>query len=98
VRCLAETISRGYHTTQDEQAVQWAKEISESLSGQQDEDLLLGSRLVSEAAREQLIWATALAQRRSDFLTWTLSLLDAGHAPEPPFRCISCKQEPSQSI
>jgi hypothetical protein len=97
VRCLAETISRGYHVPEDEQAVQWAKEISESLSGQQDEDLVLGSKLVSEAAREQLIWATALAQKRDDFLTWSLSLLDAGHVPEPPFRCVSCKQEPTQN-
>jgi len=94
VRCLAETITRGYHTPKDEQAVEWANEISESLSGLQNEDLLLGNKLVSEAAREQLIWATALAQKRSEFLTWVLSLLEAGHAPEAPLPCIYRKQEP----
>jgi len=98
VRCLAEAISRGYLTPQDEQAVRWAKEISESIGGQQNEDLVLGSKLVSEVTRDQLMWATALAQKRSEFLTWCLSLLEDGHPPKPPFRCISQQDEPATEM
>jgi len=94
VRCLAEAITRGYLPPKDDQALQWAKEISESLDGHQDEDLVLGSNLVSEAAREQLMWATTLSQKRSEFLSWSLSLLKEGHPPAQPFPCISCRNEP----
>jgi hypothetical protein len=95
VRCLAEAITRGYLPPKDDQALQWAKEISGSLDGDQDEDLVLGSNLVSEAAREQLMWATALSQKRNEFLSWCLSLLKDGHPLAPPFPCISRRNEPT---
>jgi hypothetical protein len=41
-RCAAETISRGYHESDDELVKEWAHVVSETLAGKQGEDLLLG--------------------------------------------------------
>jgi len=88
LRCMAETITRGYQIPANDQAVRWAKEISESLHGHQDEDLVLGSKLVSEVTREQLMWATSLAKRRTEFLRQAISAMKSGQTPAPPFACI----------
>jgi hypothetical protein len=81
-RCFAEAISRGYQEAQDEKTADWAKGIAEELAGNQDEDFLLGDNLVSEASREQLGWATALANIRTDFLSMVLELLETGQPPD----------------
>src|SRR4051812_24441124 len=81
LRCIAEAISRGYQVAADDEMAAWAKKISDDLAGNQNEDFLLGDKLVSEATREQLGWATALANIRSDFLAMVLECLEAGHPP-----------------
>lgn len=82
LRCIAEAISRGYQVAADENTAAWAKQVSEELSGNQDEDFLLGNELVSEASRERLGWATALANIRTNFLSDVLEMLDTGRPPE----------------
>jgi hypothetical protein len=88
LRCIAEAISRGYQVADDEKTAAWAKQVSEELSGNQDEDFLLGNELVSEASRERLAWATALANIRTNFLTDVLDWLDTGRPPEGPLESI----------
>jgi len=90
-RCLAETISRGYYDPGDAEVVKRAGEISAAMAGQQHRDFVLGSRLVSEAGKEELLWATSLAQRRRNILAWAMSLLEAGQPAEPPLVCVSAE-------
>ena|SRR5215472_10302831 len=92
-RCVAESITRGYQTPEDEQTAAWAKRISEELQGNQNEDFLLGDKLVSEATREQLGWATALANIRTNFLSMTLELLEDGHPPDGPIASMFADEE-----
>jgi len=82
LRCIAEAINRGYQAAEDEETAAWAKHVSEELAGNQDRDFLLGEKLVSEATREQLGWATALAEIRTDFLSIVIELLENRRAPE----------------
>jgi hypothetical protein len=82
LRCIAEAISRGYQVAADDEMAAWAKGISEELAGNQHEDFLLGDKLVSEATREQLGWATALADMRCDLLAMVLELLETGNPPD----------------
>ena len=82
LRCVAEAISRGYQVAQDESTAAWAKQVSADLSGNQNEDFLLGDKLVSEATPEQLAWATALANIRTDFLSRVMDLLEGRCSPE----------------
>lgn len=87
-RCLAEAISRGYYDPNDEEITQRARSISQSMAGQQNNDFVLGTHLVSEAKKEELVWATSLAQRRRNFLSWTIAMMEDGEVPDPPFGCI----------
>jgi hypothetical protein len=87
-RCLAEAISRGYYSPDDEEMVERARKLSASMAGRQSDDLVLGSALVSEASKDHLMWATSLSYRRCSFLGWTISLLEAGEPPDPPFASV----------
>jgi hypothetical protein len=93
LRCIAEAITRGYQPAEDEQTAAWAKGIAEELQGNQNEDFLLGDKLVSEATREQLGWATALANIRTDFLSMTLDVLEDGLPPDGPIASIFAEQD-----
>ncbi len=84
VRCLAEAISRGYQTADDDRTAEWARTLSTRLKGKQDEDLLLDDELVSEASQDKLSWATALAFIRTRFLSTALEILENRQAPPPP--------------
>ena len=95
LRCIAEAISRGYQVAADDEMAAWAKRVSDDLAGNQHEDFLLGDKLVSEATREQLGWATALANIRSDFLAMVLELMEAGHPPEVPIESIFAEEDES---
>jgi hypothetical protein len=83
-RCIAECLTRGYYSTENEEIRLWAQDISSSLKGRHHEDLLLGDKLVSETDEAGLRWATELARTRSRFLNWTLNLLEGGGVPEEP--------------
>jgi len=93
LRCIAEGISRGYQVAADAEMAAWAKWISDDLAGNQNEDFLLGDKLVSEATREQLGWATALANIRSDFLAMVLELLETGRPPEDAIESIFAEED-----
>jgi hypothetical protein len=84
-RCGAESISRGYSETNHEPVKIWADDVSGSLAGKQGEDLLLGTRLVSEASPEELSRVLMLARTRMNFLAWTEALLSESAVPELPF-------------
>lgn len=88
LRCRAEEISRGYVQPENEQVAQWAEELSEELKGNQDEDLLLVEKLVSEADPRELSWAWALATMRVEFFDHALALIDSGIAPPPPLASV----------
>jgi hypothetical protein len=75
-RCFAEAVSRGYLGVINEETLEWAKEISTTLGGNEHEDLVLDSKLVSEVSREDLMRAISLSQKQMEFLDWTISLLE----------------------
>jgi hypothetical protein len=85
-RCIAEQIHRGYVEPKDEHSSQVAARIATSMADKQHEDLVLGVKLVSEASRDELIWATMLARRRLGFFHWTLVAMNNGAPPEPPYK------------
>jgi hypothetical protein len=74
-RCIAEGIHRGYYEPRDQEAAAWATGVVKRLGGDQHEDVVLGSVLVSEASEEEVRWATELASRRRSFLAWVRALL-----------------------
>ena len=82
IRCLAEEITRGYRTVEEEQSADWAIDLTAALAGKQHDDLVLGDKLVSEVAREELEWATLLAFNRFQFLGWVLQRTEIGTLPE----------------
>ena len=93
LRCIAEAITRGYQVAENEQTAEWAKRVSEELQGNQNEDFLLGDKLVSEATREQLGWATALANIRTDFLSMALEMLESGRPSDGPIASIFAEED-----
>lgn len=92
LRCIAEAISRGYHVPEDKTTIDWAHDLAKSLAGNQHEDILLGDNLVSEAAQNQLTWATALAKIRHEFLSRVLTILEDGQPPRAPLATIFDEQ------
>lgn len=82
LRCLAESISRGYVVPAEPKMIEWANNVSTSLRGNQNEDFLIGNGLVSEATEEQLSWTSTLAKTRYEFMTMAESVID-GNAPVP---------------
>ena len=87
-RCLAEAIHRGYYNPNDEGMTERARRMAESLAGKQDKDFVLGTKLVSEASKDEVLWATNLSQRRRDFLNWLIGRMNAAKPLEPPMVCI----------
>jgi hypothetical protein len=59
----------------------WAQEVARSMGGKQHEDLVLGTRLVSETTDKDLLWATSLSRERSRFLQWALRLVEGEARP-----------------
>lgn len=80
-RCLAESLSRGYHAAENEEMQQWAKDLSSSLKGKQHDDLVLGDKLVSETDKAGLLWATELSRTRVRFLNWTIQFRNGKKPP-----------------
>ena len=87
-RCLAEAIHRGYYNPNDEGMTERARRVAQSLAGKQDKDFVLGAQLVSEAGKDEVLWATNLSQRRRDFLHWLIGRIRAAKPPEPPMVCV----------
>jgi hypothetical protein len=82
LRCLAEEITRGYREAEDKE---WAEKVNASMAGKQHEDFVLAGKLVSEADKDQLIWATQLSRRRMLFLNFAGVTMDRATAPETPY-------------
>jgi hypothetical protein len=85
-RCVAERIVRGYVEASNEESMKTAQEVATSFGGNQHEDFVLGDKLVSEASREQLEWATMLSRRRAGFFHWTMLAMESGSPPSPPYK------------
>lgn len=81
-RCIAEMIDRGYQAAPNEQTARWAQQLCAALQGKQDEDLLLGDKLVSEADRDLLSWAATLATIRAGFLNEAIAILEKMEVPQ----------------
>ncbi len=88
-RCLAEAIHRGYYNPNDEGMTERARRLAQALAGKQDRDFVLGTQLVSEAGKDEVLWATNLSQRRRDFLHWMIGRMKAAKPPEPPMVCVA---------
>ncbi|UWZ82607.1 hypothetical protein [Occallatibacter riparius] len=80
--------SAGYAGVQDEKTPQWAEHVSRNLRGKQNEDLVLGDKLVSEAERGQLEWAGLLAIVRCGFLEELISIIESRRVPASPMGTI----------
>lgn len=87
-RCLAESISRGYLVPKNANMISWANEVSSSLHGNQNEDFLIGDKLVSEASERQLSWTLSVANIRHEFLTRAESMIDGKQALPETFESI----------
>lgn len=87
-RCIAELIDRGFQAAPNEQTAHWAKAMCESLKGKQNEDLVLGDVLVSEADPGRLSWAATLATIRTGFLNEVIAILEKMQVPEDPITSI----------
>ncbi len=85
-RCVAERIVRGYVEASNEDSMKTAQEVATTFGGKQHEDFVLGDKLVSEATREQLEWATMLSRRRAGFFHWTLIALEKDAPPQAPYK------------
>ena len=96
-RCVAEGISRGYYEAESLDTKQWAENVSRELGGRQDEDVVLGGKLVSEASEDELRWATSLSQRREEFLARAMEVVETGKVPEGVFPGISFDQDRATS-
>jgi hypothetical protein len=94
LRCWAEGVARGYFVVKDEESVTWAKSVADRLAGDENEDLVLGSTIVSDASAEQLQWATTLSHRRVHFLKWMIAVIEEGEVPN---WLISAYLEPQHS-
>ena len=84
-RCAAESIARGHHETENAKAKAWAAEVSQSLTGKQGDDLLLGAKIVSEVDSAELFGGFQQARIRMNFLAWVQALISGSTPPVLPF-------------
>jgi len=78
-RCAAEGVKRGYFEPENEKNAEWSRAYSEKMAGQQSDDLLLGTKIVSEAGEGAVRLATVLSLRRYRLCAW-LSGVFSGEA------------------
>lgn len=93
-RCFAESIHRGYRTPRNEDAARWAAGVATRLSGRQHDDLTIGTKLVSEADQDEILWTTAQSHTRMTFLTWITSLVNQGQTLPLPYSLLQPEPEP----
>lgn len=93
-RCLAEAIHRGYRTAHAEDAARWASDYSARLAGQQNQDLTLGAKLVSEATQDEILWALSQSRARMAFLTQITQIIAEGRTPDTPFSLLEPEPVP----
>ena len=74
-RGAAEGVRRGYFEPESEANMAWSKEYSERLSGRQEEDILVGAKLVSEADEQTVRRLTSLAMRRLQTCDWLIRVI-----------------------
>lgn len=84
-RCFAESIHRGYRAPRNDDAARWASEVATRLSGRQHDDLTIGTKLVSEADPDEILWTTAQSHTRMTFLSWITSLMNPGQTLPLPY-------------
>ncbi|HEX4006087.1 MAG TPA: hypothetical protein VHX60_07915 [Acidobacteriaceae bacterium] len=92
-RYFAESIHRGYRVPHDENAAAWATEVATRLSGRQNDDLTIGTKLVSEADEEEIRWTTVQSHTRMTFLTWIINLANRDQTPPLPFTLLQPEPE-----
>ena len=63
-------MKRGYFEPENEQNAEWSRAYSEKMMGKHSEDLLLGTKIVSEAEEGAVRLATVLALRRFRLCAW----------------------------
>lgn len=94
-RCFAESLHRGYRTPRNEDAAKWAADVATRFSGRQHDDLTIGTKLVSEADQDEILWTTAQSHTRMTFLTCITSLVNNPDQPLPlPYQLLQPEPEP----
>lgn len=88
-RCLAESIHRGYVEPANDEVKDWATQSATKIHGKQDQDLTIGTKLISEADESELRITTAYSRTRVNFLRWLRALLRQEEHPQMPFRFMS---------
>jgi hypothetical protein len=73
-RCAAEGVKRGYFEPENEKNAEWSRAYSDQMAGRQSEDLLLGTKIVSEADEGAVRLATVLALRRYRLCAWLVGV------------------------
>jgi hypothetical protein len=73
-RCAAEGVKRGYFEPESEKNAEWSRAYSDQMAGRQSEDLLLGTKIVSEADEGAVRLATVLALRRYRLCVWLVGV------------------------
>jgi hypothetical protein len=93
-RCFAESIHRGYATSSNGDSARWASEIVTRLSGRQHDDLTIGTKLVSEADEDEILWTMTQSHARMTFLTWITSLVNEARQPTLPYTLLQPATDP----
>lgn len=73
-RCAAEGVKRGYFEPESEKNAQWSREYADKMAGKQSEDLLLRTKIVSEADEGTLRVGTMLSLRRLRMCGWLIEV------------------------
>ena len=96
LRCFAEGVTRGIFTASNEEIKDWAMEISQTLHGDHNEDLLLDRDLVSQASDELLMRGFERSRQRNLFLKWVISIVEEREPLSVPLSVLS--DNPTETI
>ena len=74
-RCAAEGVKRGYFEAESEKNAEWSREYADKMAGRQSDDLLLGTKIVSEADEGTIRLGAMLSLRRLRMCGWLIGVL-----------------------
>ncbi len=80
-RCAAEGVHRGYFSPESEENMERSRKWALEMSRKEDEDLLLGGKIVAEAEEQVIRRATLLSLWRFRLLDWIMRVADGEVEP-----------------
>jgi len=91
-RCFAEGVVRGMFTAKDEEQASRCRDIVAKMGKKEDEDIILGAKIVSEATDYDVFRARMLASRRSIVLRWVACRMYGTEPPNDTLRAFFMKE------